>query len=108
MPKHITYTVPEWQEEGARLFGSDMAGWQFVCPACGNVAAIRDYTLLKAPQNKIGRACIGLFVPGIKAQGDKATGPCSYVANSDAPVRINDDGESAFAFAFASKSEVSS
>jgi hypothetical protein len=100
MSRARTLTIHEWNEEGERLFGTDRMKWRFVCPFCNTKASVADYTTLHAPVRKIGRACIGNFIPDVKALGDKATGPCLYIADSGAPVRILDDGESDYAFAF--------
>lgn len=99
-------TTHEWNEEGERLFGADRGEWKFVCPYCLTVASIADYRGLNANPKQIGRQCIGTFIPAIRALGSKATGPCNYKADSCAPVRILDDGESEYAFAFAQTQEV--
>lgn len=101
MTRARTLTTHEWNEEGESLFGADRAGWLFVCPGCGTVASVADYTGLRASLRQIGRVCIGTLIPEIKALGKQATGPCNYVADRDAPIRILDDGESSYAFAFA-------
>jgi hypothetical protein len=105
--KQRSLTIYEWNEEGESLFGPDRTQWRFVCPFCNTVAAVTDYTSVRAPTRAIGRACIGNFIPEIKALGEKATGPCLYIADREAPVRILDDGESDYAFGFAS-SEITS
>lgn len=80
MPEHgHTHTLAEWQAEGERLFGPDMLAWKFVCPSCGNVAAIADfkpYRHMGADANAATCACIGLFtgVPPGSAR------PCHYFA----------------------------
>lgn len=93
-------TTHEWNEEGERLFGTDRGEWKFVCPFCETVASISDYRSLNAAPKQIGRQCIGTLIPEIRELGSKATGPCNYKADSCAPVRILDDGESEPAFAF--------
>lgn len=99
-------TTHEWNEEGERLFGADRDEWKFICPACQTVASVADYLSLKANPNQIGRQCIGTFVPEVREQGNQATAPCNYKADSSAPIRILDDGESECAFAFAQPEEV--
>src|SRR5690606_9949965 len=97
----ISMTLHEWTEEGERLFGADQTQWAFTCPQCGHVSTVSDYLSLKAPPRTIGRACIGRLLPEIRALGDAATGPCNYVADRAAPLRILDAGETDFAFNFA-------
>lgn len=101
-----SYTTHEWNEEGERLFGADRGEWRFVCPMCETVASIADYRGLHATPKQIGRQCIGTLLPEVRALGSKATGPCNYKADRDAPVRILDDGESEPAFDFAASIEV--
>lgn len=99
-------TTHEWNEEGERLFGADRDEWKFICPFCQTVASVADYLSVKANPKQIGRQCIGTFVPEVRDLGSKATAPCNYKADSCAPLRILDDGESEYAFSFANTSEV--
>ena len=100
-----TYTLAEWQAEGERRFGPDMLTWKFVCPNCGNVAAIREfkpYRHLGADANAATSACIGLY-RGVK-EGEAR--PCRYSAWGPGPrlctVRVLIDERSTVpAFAFA-------
>lgn len=100
--KQRSLTYHEWNEEGESLFGPDRSQWRFVCPYCNTVASVADYQSVHAPVRQIGRACIGNFIPEIRELKEKAKGPCLYIADREAPVRILDDGESDYAFGFAS------
>lgn len=66
------YTLKEWQEEAARLFGSDAMLWRFVCPVCGHVQSVQDYKDAGAVEGAVAFSCIGRWV------GTKDEGPCDY------------------------------
>ena len=59
----IYESIEEWKKEACKRFGDDELEWAFVCPACGNVAKVKDFAQYKdngatpdsAPQNCIGR-----------------------------------------------------
>ena len=106
--RSYTHTLAEWQAEGERRFGPDMLTWKFVCPNCGNVAAIADfkpYRHMGADANVVTCACIGLFtgVPPGSAR------PCHYLAftgdRSLCPMAVQtSSGEVVPCFAFAEPS----
>lgn len=76
-----THTIAEWYAEGQRLFGPDMEAWKFVCPNCGNVAAIAEfkpYRHLGAEDDAASYICIGVY-QGVK---DGAKRPCRYSART--------------------------
>lgn len=42
----IEKSFNEWDSEGKRLFGNDRTKWKFVCPSCGNVQSVKDFSRL--------------------------------------------------------------
>lgn len=40
-------------------FGEDPEGWQFICPACGDVTKAQDFRDAGADPNRLGQECIG-------------------------------------------------
>jgi hypothetical protein len=77
-------TYGEWMAEGKKLFGDNFDNWRFVCPICGNVAAIADFKPFKdqgATPDTAANECIGRFIGSkYKAFGtSKEVGkPCDY------------------------------
>ncbi len=95
-------TEAEWRKEGERRFGPDQAEWKFVCPACGHVAAVKDWK----EQGAVAYSCVGRWQPDAKNMGVRP-GPCSYAGGGLFrlnPVEIvMDDGSSQCLFDFASE-----
>ena len=61
---------------GASRFGPDPQNWQFVCPVCGHVAAVRDWENAGAPLGSTGFSCIGRWTQaGPHTRGQP--GPCN-------------------------------
>ena len=107
-------TKEEWLKEGRALFGLSFRDWRFVCPVCGNVAAIGDYEAYKeqgATPESATKECIGRYRPGGKrAFGDDpgggggSGGPCDYAGYGLlrlSPVTVTfEDGAEVQSFAF--------
>lgn len=74
------YKLPEWQEEGKRLFGDDILNWKFKCPMCGHVATVREFKDIGVEKLESAyQECIGRY----KGQGapSKANGKgCNWVS----------------------------
>lgn len=69
----------DWAAEGERRFGKDHLGWRFVCPACGHVAAVRDWQEAGAPEGAIAFSCVGRYLPTAREAFDRSgPGPCNY------------------------------
>ncbi|TCT21176.1 VVA0879 family protein [Thiobaca trueperi] len=99
-------THAEWIAEGRRRFGDDMMNWRFVCPACGHVAAARDWKDAGAPPNAVAFSCVGRWLPTAReAFADAGHGPCNYAGGG--LFRLNplhvrrEDGQIEPVFAFA-------
>lgn len=63
--KGKNYTRDEWIAEGTRLFGGmdKILDWRFRCPACGNVATVREFKEAGAKDaDTAAKNCIGRFV----------------------------------------------
>lgn len=99
MPVNPVMTREEWVAEGKRRFGDDFRKWQFVCPLCGNVAAIGDYEQYSAKgadMNSATAECIGRYTGAgpLKKKGDP--GPCDYAGYGLirlSPVRVLSPGQ---------------
>ena len=74
-----TLTATEWRAEAAARFGTEPAGWRFVCPCCGHVASIQDWRDASAPEGAIAFSCVGRWA-GAKRAAFEGTGPgpCNY------------------------------
>lgn len=79
-----TMTHKQWTAEGKRRFGENIAKWRFVCPICGNVAAVEDYRQFEAQGATAESAteeCIGRYTgSGRRAFGaaEDNVRPCDY------------------------------
>ncbi len=73
-------TKAEWEAEGTRRFGPDQMSWQFVCPACGHVAAIKDWKEVGAPSSTAAFSCVGRWLGATSspAFGGPSRQPCNY------------------------------
>lgn len=102
----------EWFAEGERRFGKELMQWKFVCPICGNVAAINDYRPYKdqgADTDSATNQCIGRFVgTPYKAFGASAKErgkPCDYALfglfKLPGVIVLMPDGKERLSFAFA-------
>lgn len=101
--EHVSYV--DWFTKGARLFGPNTIDWKFVCPVCGNVAAIGDfqqYAARGSTPNSATCECIGRYT------GEKPTvdaKPCDYAGYGlfkISPIRVTlGNGKIAHSFAFA-------
>jgi hypothetical protein len=92
-------TKEQWEAEGTARFGSEKMQWRFVCPSCGHVASVQDYSDAEAPCGTIAYSCIGRYLPDCSEMGEKP-GPCNYAGGGLFrlnPVEV--EGESYFAFA---------
>ncbi len=74
-------TKAEWMAEGTRLFGPNTDKWRFVCPSCGNLAAIEDFRQYKdrgATPDSATCQCIGRYTGAKGAFDAKKFKPCNY------------------------------
>lgn len=103
--KFTVITKEEWVKRGTQLFGPDMMKWRFVCPACGNIAAVEDYKPYKdkgaQPDSATGN-CIGRY-NGHMGVDMGAGKPCNYTGYGlldFCPVRVIDGDKEIRCFAF--------
>jgi hypothetical protein len=77
-----TLTKPEWEKEGAALFGPDPLQWRFICPVCKNIQCPEDFRQHKgqgAGPDSAYCECIGRYLPGSRsAMRDREGQPCDY------------------------------
>jgi len=91
-----TYALAEWLAEGKRRFGEDYGQWRFVCPVCGNIAAIEDYRRYRdkgASPDSATSECIGRYT-GAKSSFNGVK-PCNYAGYGLfrlSPVRVVMEG----------------
>lgn len=93
-----------WLDKGTELFGADFNKWRFVCPGCGNIAAVEEFRPFKdkgADASSATSECIGRYSGGDWAKGTK---PCNYAGYGLfrlSPIYvINEDGHEIHSFAF--------
>lgn len=73
------HTLRSWLAEGERLFGTpDAKAWRWLCPACGRIAAGRDWLLRNAPPDAVGRACVGRWPEPTRSERGRNAEPCDY------------------------------
>jgi len=63
----IYESLADWKKEGERRFGKDESEWAFVCPACGNIAKVKDFERFKskgASPDSAAETCIGRWTGG--------------------------------------------
>ena len=110
-----TMAYEEWMAEGRRRFGNAFKDWKFVCPICGNVAAVEDYRPFKdqgANPDSATKECIGRY-NGSKYRAFGTSGergkPCDYALYGlfrlPGVIIKMDDGEDVMSFAFAEVEE---
>lgn len=101
----VRMTKADWEARGTKLFGPDQLKWRFVCPACGNVAAVEDYKPFKAKGAQPDSAthnCIGRY-DGHDAVPMGTAKPCNYTGYglfNLCPVWIMDGDKEIRCFAF--------
>lgn len=71
-------THEEWLAEAERRFGKDAKQWKFVCPSCGHVASVADWTAAGATEGEIAFSCIGRRLKSSAKIFEKGKGPCNY------------------------------
>lgn len=66
LKKRKQLTLPEWKKEGKKLYGKQVAQWQFKCPACGGVQSKQDFidANIENADSKFYFSCIGRWVKG--------------------------------------------
>jgi hypothetical protein len=107
--KTVIMSKEDWTALGTQLFGPDMMNWRFVCPACGNVAAVKDFYQYRdkgAQPNAATCDCIGRYDGHIHVEMG-AGKPCNYTGYGLidlCPVRVMDGDEEVRCFAFEEKS----
>lgn len=98
-------TKEDWEKKGNELFGPNMMKWRFVCPACGNVAAVEDFRPFESQGAKPDSAthhCIGRYDGHLDVDMG-ACKPCNYTGYGLldlCPVRVIDNGTEIRCFAF--------
>lgn len=102
-------THAEWLEEGCLRFGADRMKWLFVCPSCGHVTSVQEWTDVGASK-AAAFSCIGRY-RGDSRDAERNTfknagGPCNYAGGGLIqlnPVEIDfEDGrDPLLVFAFA-------
>ena len=108
--KFTIITKEEWIKRGTELFGPDMLKWRFVCPACGNIAAVEDFRPYKdkgAHPDSATHDCIGRFDGHIDVDMGKEK-PCNYTGYGlidICPVRVMDGDQEIRCFAFAKQDD---
>lgn len=111
MKEQTTMTRDEWMQEGRRRFGDDVMNWRFVCPACGHVAAAKDWKDAGAPEGAVAFSCVGRYAGCQReafGKGAKEKGPCNYAGGglfAINPVEVNDAGVVTRVFAFDNDTE---
>lgn len=73
-------THAEWLAEAIRRFGTSPLDYAFVCPNCGDVAAVKDFP--PALRGRAGQECLGRVMAdaaGVPYDEWKGRG-CSFVA----------------------------
>lgn len=96
-------TQDEWRAEAVKRFGSDPMEWRFVCPACGHVAAVKDWKAIGATEGEVAFSCVGRHMDKSREAftEKKQSGPCNYAGGGLFrlnPVEV-DGHERVFAFA---------
>jgi hypothetical protein len=73
-------TLDEYYQTGRLLFGEDTDNWRFICPSCGHIASVKEYTECDAPESAVAYSCIGRWTgekyPAVSKNG--SPGPCDY------------------------------
>jgi hypothetical protein len=107
----VVMTKQEWLDRANELFGPDMMKWRFVCPACGNIAAIGDFYPYRdkgATPDSATHECIGRYDGHLHVvMGTEK--PCNYTGYGlldFCPVRVMDGEEELRCFAFDESGEV--
>jgi hypothetical protein len=105
-------SLEEWTAEGNRRFDDDFMKFRFVCPICGNEAAVEEFKPFKdkgADANSATCECIGRYVGAGPAFGDKKHKPCDYAGYGLfrlSPVRVViESGKEIHCFAFGTANE---
>lgn len=105
-----TFTLKQWQEKGAKLFGDDFKTWKFVCPSCGNIQCINDFLdfmTLDQAMSVAHYSCIGRWLEN--GNNDMCSGkqPCNYTLGGlfciATTMIITDDEKKHFVFDFKEK-----
>lgn len=100
-----TITQADWEAEGTRLFGPDKMQWRFVCPACGHIAAVKDWQAAGAPEGAVAFSCIGRWAGAKREAFGEGDGPCNYAGGGLIglnPVRVlANNGKESNLFEFA-------
>lgn len=59
MSQRVFYSVDAYRREGTRLHpGQQGDDWEFTCPKCGKVHAIREWLALGFPRSRAARMCL--------------------------------------------------
>ena len=67
----MEYTIPEWQAELRRMFGSRPENYRFVCPHCGRVNRGKEFIDAGMKADDVAQACVGRI---------EGLGGCNWVA----------------------------
>ena len=72
-------SLQEWISKGEALFGKNIEDWKFVCPACGHIASVKEFTELGVDADYAKGNCIGrLTGKGSPVEGDNSG--CNWTA----------------------------
>jgi hypothetical protein len=92
-----------WRAEAIAKFGPDPLDWKFVCPACGHIAAVRDWQNLGATEGMVAFSCVGRHMDARRdAFVGTGPGPCNYAGGGlfrINPVKVGDRDSRIFEFA---------
>jgi len=99
----VQFTHAEFLDEAKRRFGQDPLDIAFICPACGDVAALREFT----PDNRgrAGQECIGRSLGALSDPQWTGRG-CNFAAYGLIPgpwAIVMDDGREVRSFPLADR-----
>lgn len=103
-------TLADWLTEGKETFGEDFSQWRFICPACGHIQTVQDFTDIGASANNAYQECIGRCTgKGSPKKGD--TSGCNWAAYGlfgtlgKGRIVVTDDGTEVEVFQFAAQTD---
>lgn len=78
LTEHRKMTHEEFMAEAVRRFGPDPLAFAFVCPTCGDRAAIGDFP--PHMRGRAGQECLGRVLAEVSTDTEWAGRGCMYVA----------------------------
>jgi hypothetical protein len=76
---HRRLTQAELSEEARARFGDDPLAWAFRCPACGDVATLKDFQEAAGDTARAGQECIGRSLGALQKPPTNKRG-CDWAA----------------------------